>query len=886
MEINLEIAPPTPAMALIFASEDVRLGADVTLAKAIASLGYGIVQVGCLDAFKQAFSACPVVLFVDPRHPDAGRLRRDYGGALPRTLIPVACNVCDDEEALHELGRWRSSGAQVLVTPCSIEQFRAHLLIGAYTPPPCPLGPGAKSCGEAMVALNNEGHLIDWNEAATEVLGYPRDVVLDHHFGMLLPERYSEARKTQVVDSMLTGAQSRGVRELVMLHANGHELPVECTLYAYTYGGETIYGARLHDLSDRQEIEEELMRLASFPEFDPNPKFEVSFAGDVTYMNPSAELQLSGDRLDAMISGLRELLANRDPSRGAHFSRELQYGSTWYEQHIHYISAWRCLRVYAQDITERKAAERALIEARDNLERRVEERTVDLQREIEERKKAEERALEANRAKSVFLANMSHELRTPLNAIIGFSELLQEDIEDEQARRDLNKIHASARMLLFVISDILDISKIEAGKMEVYLEDVDVAGVLDEVVATTEGLVAHKQNALRCDYGDVGLINTDQAKLRQVLLNLVSNASKFTEAGFIVVSARRVMDGGQAWVEVSVADSGIGILPERLAHLFEPFTQADSSTTRKYGGTGLGLAICREFCNMIGATLRAASTPGVGSTFTIRLPAPAAVELAANPRPSRRRSSLTDDNLILVIDDDDAVHNVVQRLLTAEGYQLASARSGHEGLRMARELQPGMIILDVVMPDLDGWETLKLLKADPITSSIPVMLLTMLSDQARGFSLGADAYFVKPVERGPLLRRIKKILTPHPTGSVLVVDDEPELLDVVERTLLRDGWVVYTARNGQEALDFIQNTTPDIILLDLRMPEIDGFEVARRLNEGAGRAKIPIVVYTAHIADQDAMEQLRKSVSRVLSKGQFDQESLGRILSAALFKNK
>lgn len=883
MEPALDRAPSPPDLALVFTSREPLLGPSLGLLEAVEQLGYAPLVVETLDEVGPTLGAGPIVCFVDADHSDLDTLRERYGADLPLTLVLADPTPDASDAELTRLAAWRSAGVTIVLAPTTLEQLRTHLLLSVCTPPE-PLGPLARHSGDAFLSMDPSGRISDWNAAATEVLGYPRAAVLGQDFGMLLPDRYSQARKTQVVDSLLSTAERRGVKELVMLHADGHEQPVECKLHAYTYSGTTLIGARLHDLSERQEIEEELMRLASFPEFDPNPKFEVSFDGDVTYLNPSAELQLSGDRLDTMISGLRELLAHRDPSRGAHFSRELRYGATWYEQHIHYISAWKCLRVYAQDITERKAAERALIEARDNLEHRVTERTIDLQREIEERKKAEERALEANRAKSVFLANMSHELRTPLNAIIGFSELLQEDIEDPQAQRDLNKIHASARMLLFVISDILDISKIEAGKMEVYLEDVEVAAVLDEVVATTEGLVTHKNNALRCDYGDVGMIHTDQAKLRQVLLNLVSNASKFTEGGVIQLSATRIVDDNNPFVEVSVADSGIGIAPERLAKLFEPFTQADSSTTRKYGGTGLGLAICREFCNMVGATIRATSTPGVGSTFTVRLPAPEVVDV---PQPrNHRRSSLTDQNLVLVIDDDDAVHSVVHRLLAHEGYRLVSARSGHEGMKMARELQPGMIILDIVMPEIDGWEILRLLKDDPITANIPVMLLTMLSDQARGYSLGADAYFVKPVERAPLMRRINRMIGRKKVGSVLVVDDEPELLDVMERTLSREGWTVYTAESGREALDFVDHTLPDIVLLDLRMPEVDGFEVANRLHADTQTSGVPIVVYTAHMADEDAMSQLRSSVARVLSKGQFDQDAVGKVLQATLADKK
>ena len=393
---------------------------------------------------------------------------------------------------------------------------------------------------------------------------------------------------------------------------------------------------------------------------------------------------------------------------------------------------------------------------------------------------AKDAAEEANTAKSAFLANMSHELRTPLNAIIGYSEMLEEDAQaagDEGFVADLQKIRSAGKHLLGLINDVLDLSKVEAGKMKLYLETFEVAGIVEEVVATARPLMEKNANALevRCA-ANVGQLREDITKVRQVLLNLLSNAAKFTEKGKISLEVTREEDVAGTWVVFRVRDSGIGMTPEQLGRLFQAFMQADGSTQRKYGGTGLGLALSRKFVVMMGGDINAESQPGKGSTFTMRLPGDVEnvdgettsihvsvrkrlsqlVRVPGDVSPGKPPAPLR----MLVIDDDPSVCELMTRLCGREGYDVVIAVNGEEGLKLAREKRPNLITLDVVMPGMDGWSVLKTLKADPQLSSIPVVMITIADERERGMALGAADYLVKPVDRS----RLAGVLEAHRAG--------------------------------------------------------------------------------------------------------------------------
>ena len=505
---------------------------------------------------------------------------------------------------------------------------------------------------------------------------------------------------------------------------------------------------------------------------------------------------------------------------------------------------------------------------------------VGIQNDVTERKQAEEdlrRAKEAaevaSRAKSHFLANMSHELRTPLNAIIGYSEMLEEqagDPDPQELRADLGKIHAAGRHLLALINDILDLSKIEAGKMDLYLEAFDLKAVAEEVANTVLPLVEKNGNRLEVRVArDAPRMYTDLTKLRQGLFNLLSNATKFTENGRIGLEVRR--EPGD-WVSLCVSDTGIGMTEEQRARLFEPFTQADVSSARKFGGTGLGLAITRRFCRMMGGDVTVESRPGAGSTFTIRLPA--AVEKPRQEAAAMLGRQPASGLTVLVIDDDPIARDLMKRFLAREGFNAVTAGSGEEGLRLAREVRPVVITLDVMMPRMDGWAVLSALKADPELAAIPVIMVTIVDNRNLGYALGASEHLTKPVEREQLSAILKKYLCATPPCPVLVVDDDAGTRHMMRGMLEREGWAVTEAENGEDALERIAEQRPNLILLDLIMPRMDGFEFIHALRRNTQWRAIPIVVVTAKDLTREERAGLSGSVEKILLKGACSREEL------------
>ena len=478
----------------------------------------------------------------------------------------------------------------------------------------------------------------------------------------------------------------------------------------------------------------------------------------------------------------------------------------------------------------------------------------------------------ANRAKSAFLANMSHELRTPLSAVIGYSEMLEEEAEESGERAmlgDLGKIKANAKHLLSLINDVLDLSKIEANKMETRLETIEVAGFARDAASTVETLMRRRANTLTVDLGPaLGSMHSDAVKLRQCLFNLLSNAAKFTENGRVVLRVRRDSEGGADWLLFEVEDSGIGMSREQIDRLFQRFVQADETTTRRYGGTGLGLALTRAFARLLGGTVTVTSQEGQGTCFTLRLPAeaPSEVVVALPDSVGGPDVDQGDRTLILIVDDEAAQRDLLSRFLVRQGFAVRTAADGQAGLALARELQPRAILLDVMMPVLDGWSVLQQLKADPDVALIPVVMVSFTADRALGTSLGAADVVPKPVDWA----RLRTVVDQFREGGadVLVVDDDPDARARLHTTLSRHGWTVTEAGDGAEALAKVRHAPPHLIVLDLTMPVMDGFTFLRRLREMPGCADIPVVVLSARDMTGAERAQLDAEANRVFAKGE------------------
>ncbi|HXV97899.1 MAG TPA: response regulator, partial [Anaerolineae bacterium] len=424
--------------------------------------------------------------------------------------------------------------------------------------------------------------------------------------------------------------------------------------------------------------------------------------------------------------------------------------------------------------------------------------------------------------------------------------------------------------------------------------------MIKNVVTTIQPLIQKNNNAFEVHCTDsVGTMQADLTKVRQIIFNLLSNASKFTERGTITltVERRKNEDRGinapestqpsasldlssQEWLVFGVSDTGIGMTSEQMENLFEEFTQADASTTRKYGGTGLGLTISRRFCQMMGGEIEVESEPGQGSTFTVWLPAqvvkiePAPTEQGAGVEPIIAGGDVSGSDLVLVVDDDPVVRDLMQRFLTKEGFRVQLAANGETGLRLAKELRPAAITLDVMMPGLDGWAVLTTLKGDPELADIPVVMLTMVDDKNLGYALGASDYLTKPIERDRLAAVLNKYRCEQPKCSVLLVEDDNLAREMMRRLLEREGWQVAEAQNGRIALEEVTKCQPELILLDLMMPEMDGFQFITHLRQLPGGQAIPVVVVTAMSLTEKERQQLNGYVTQILQKGAYSREEL------------
>lgn len=526
---------------------------------------------------------------------------------------------------------------------------------------------------------------------------------------------------------------------------------------------------------------------------------------------------------------------------------------------------------------------------RENLEGLVDERTRDLQI-------MKEKAESASRAKSSFLANMSHELRTPLNAVIGLSEMLVEDArdsEDEVYIEPLERIHGAGKHLLQLINDILDLSKVEAGKMELLVEKISLKSVIKDVEVIAAPLASKNKNKLVIDYDEsLDDIKSDSTRLKQVLLNLISNACKFTENGTVTLAVSEEKDQDTDWLLFSVTDTGIGMTPEQMEKIFEKFTQADATTTSKYGGTGLGLPISRKICQLMGGDINVTSEMNVGTTFTAKIPRYEVGHkdegksfLSTVLFPGYKREQLKTkphSSKILIIEDDVAGREVMMRYLEDEGYHVMLAGDGESGIRLAKDLVPGAILLDIMLPDISGWDVLSEIKKESSLADTLVIMVSALDEKNKGFALGATDYMVKPINKSILMNMINKYKRDEQPNKVLVVDDDEDVRLYLRKILEKDHWIVEEAENGKIALDKVGQDKPGVVLLDLMMPVMDGFEFLEKLRKTDHWGDIPIIVVTSKSLTKEDHDRLNNRVIQILHKGEYEAEELRESVKHAL----
>jgi len=755
---------------------------------------------------------------------------------------------------------------------------------------------------EAIVMINEEAKIIAFNPAAQQLFGYGAEAALGMLVCNLFPKLKSDMNCCKV---------EQGIQKIVKdmqqhiygLRADGSEFPLEISFTAVRGIQEYLGVAVIRDITQRLAAEQVVrrsearlrraQRVAQMGEWEYSPVYgEWVWSKELNEIfGLSAQHATTYEQVIAMIHPEdRDRLSNAIASAAAQGGivegefrvlrpdHTLRHVSVYAEPSFDDQGRRSSLFGVMQDITERKRAE------------------AEIQSALMDKMAAEAR----NRSKSQFLANMSHELRTPLNAIIGYSDMIEESAQaagQSETAQDAKQIQRAGQHLLSLINGILDLSKIEAGRMDLHLEQFDVPDLVEEVGATIAPLVAKNGNrfSAACD-AQVGSMCADITKLRQILFNLIGNACKFTEQGQITLRAATCTQDGEPWIVLEVADTGIGMSPAQMTRLFEPFTQADDSTTRKYGGTGLGLAISRRFCQLMGGDISVQSEIGKGAVFTVELPlavrlpeavamgAPQVVETAARPiggvLPERRKTVST----VLVVDDDPIIRRLLQETLSLAGFRVVSTGNGAEVVAMAQKHNPVLILLDVLMPGMDGWTVLRGLKQRAELAKIPVVILSNIADKMFAFSLGAADYLQKPINVEVLVPVVQYWVRRGESNTILIVEENNDLRAHLARQMEAANWKVAQASNGVEAMETLRRNRPSMVVLNWTLPELDSVQFMRQLQSVSNGIDIPVVALTDNHASAARQREMRDRVQRVVVKSDRTWDELDAAIQAVLIE--
>jgi PAS domain S-box-containing protein len=741
----------------------------------------------------------------------------------------------------------------------------------------------------AIIAWDNEFQVVDWNPAAERIFGYTKNEAMGKHAIDLLVPDNAKSQVHQVWENLLASKDLvHSINENVT--KDGRTLVMDWTNTPLVQGNGEVIGLMSMgvDITERKRQEEALYqseeKYRTILESIKEAYYEVDLMGNFVFVNDSL-CEIIGYSRDELIGKNNREYMDEETARRVYQQTNYVYRTRQTSNNVEWI--------FMTPSGEQKYAEMSIALLTDSSGTPTGFRG--LARDITERKLAEEElqqakevAETANRAKSAFLANMSHELRTPLNAIIGYSEMLMEDANDAGYSGivpDLKKIQSAGSHLLDIINNILDLSKIEAGKMDLYYESFNVSEIIDSISVTVNPLMTKNRNSFAVEYTpDVGKMVADMVKVRQTLLNLLSNAAKFTEQGHILLTVERGRFDHSDWITFRITDTGIGMNEEQISGLFQEFTQADNSTTRKYGGTGLGLAISRRFCQMMSGDILVESEAGKGATFIVHLPAnvPERKEMqqAREKLETAEIQTLTGGSTVLVIDNEPIVRELVARYLRKAGFTVETATNGEEGLLMAEAIRPSVITLDVLMPGMDGWAVLSAIKANPVLADTPVVMLSLTDNRNVGFSLGTTDYLTKPIDRNRLITLSQKYRVDvegrETCGNILVIEDDEPTREVIHRTLEKDGWNVSEAENGREGLQKIGDYQPDLILLDLMMPEMNGFQFITELRKNVTWQRIPVIVTTGKSLTDADRQHLNGYAERILQKSAYNREALLR----------